>query len=203
MPRRADHDQRRQQIAAALLRIAAARGLHNAGLREVAAEAGVSVRLIQYYFGTKEQLLLFTTQYLAEQLGERMRTRIHAAGSPPGPRTVIEAILEAALPDDEESRVFSVIYASYAALALTDPGLAMAPLVRSSDVVEKVIADQLAAGQQAGQVAAGLDIRTEAVSLLAISAGLSTSVLHNQRSASEARAILGYHLDRLFWQARP
>jgi AcrR family transcriptional regulator len=28
-------------------------GLHATGMREVAAEAGVSLRLVQYYFGTK------------------------------------------------------------------------------------------------------------------------------------------------------
>ena len=39
------------------MRTAAARGLHATGMREVAAEAGVSLRLVQYYFGTKEELL--------------------------------------------------------------------------------------------------------------------------------------------------
>src|ERR1700748_1736428 len=94
MPKVVDHEQRRQQIAAALLRVAAVRGLHQTGLREVAAEAGLSVRLIQYYFGTKEQLLLYATQYLAPQLSDRVRARIAAAGgAAAGPRAVIEAIL--------------------------------------------------------------------------------------------------------------
>ncbi|MFH8634025.1 TetR family transcriptional regulator [Streptomyces lydicus] len=38
---------RRRQIAEALWRIAAERGLHEASLREVAAEAGVSLRAVQ------------------------------------------------------------------------------------------------------------------------------------------------------------
>jgi AcrR family transcriptional regulator len=197
MPRKVDHDQRRKQIARALLRIAATHGLHSAGLREVAAEAGVSVRLIQYYFGTKEQLLLFTMQYLADQLGERVRARVRAAGLPPDPRTVIDAILTAALPSDEESRTFNIVYASYAALALTDPALAMGPLIRNSDMVESVIAAHLSAAQQDGQMPAQLDTGVEAVSLLAISAGLGTSVLHGQRGTDDAMGIIRYHLDRL------
>jgi len=72
MPKLVDHELRRRQIADALLRVAAARGLHQAGLREVAAEAGLSVRLIQYYFGTKEQLLLYATHQLAVQLSDRV-----------------------------------------------------------------------------------------------------------------------------------
>ena len=48
MPKRVDHEERRQQIAEALLRTAAARGLHATGMREVGAEAGVSLRVVQY-----------------------------------------------------------------------------------------------------------------------------------------------------------
>src|SRR6201994_5220635 len=80
MPKRADHERRRRQITEALLRVAATRGLHHAGLRDVATEAGLSVRLIQYYFGTKEQLLLYATQYLAVQLADRAMARIAAVG---------------------------------------------------------------------------------------------------------------------------
>ncbi len=76
MPKRVDHEERRRQIADALLRTAATRGLHATGMREVAAEAGVSLRLVQYYFGTKEELLLFAMQQLAAQFAERAMARI-------------------------------------------------------------------------------------------------------------------------------
>ena len=57
MPKRVDHEVRRKQIAEALVRIAGQRGLHAVGMRDVAAEAGISLRLVQYYFQTKEKLL--------------------------------------------------------------------------------------------------------------------------------------------------
>ena len=76
MPKRVDHEERRRQIADALLRAAATRGLHATGMREVAAEAGVSLRLVQYYFGTKEELMLFAMQQLAVQFAERGIARI-------------------------------------------------------------------------------------------------------------------------------
>jgi len=198
MPKLVDHEGRRRQIAAALLRVAAVRGLHQSGLREVAAEAGLSVRLIQYYFGTKEQLLLYATQYLGAQLSDRVRARLQAVGgAAAGPRAVIEAILAEALPDDQASREFNVIWTSYLALSLTDPGLAMGPLARGSDVVVDVIAAQLRAAQAAGQLAAGLDPGLEAASLVALSAGLGTSVLVRDRDAGQAWAVLRYQLDRL------
>lgn len=203
MPKQVDHEQRRRQIAGALLRIAGTRGLHAAGMRDVAAEAGVSLRLVQYYFGSKEQLLLYTAQYLAEQFGERVRARFRAGGIPPAPRAVAEALLTEALPVGEESRMFHVVYASYAAMALTDPALAMQPLIRSADAVEHVLLAQLTAAQQAGQMPAHLDARLEATSLMAISAALATSVLAGQRSADEAMTVLRYHLDRLLPSASP
>jgi AcrR family transcriptional regulator len=197
MPKLVDHEQRRRQIAEALLRVAAARGLHQVGLREVAAEAGTSVRLIQYYFGTKEQLLLYATQHLAVALAERAKARIAAVGPDAGPRAVIEAILAEALPDDEDSRVFNVIWTSYLALSLTDPALDMGPLARDSNVIIDVIAAQLRTAQDGGRMPPGLDTGLEATSLVALSAGLGTSVLVGDRDAAQAWAVIRYQLDRL------
>jgi len=196
VPKLVDHEERRRQIAAALLRVAATRGLHGAGLREVATEAGLSVRLIQYYFGTKEQLLLYAARHLAIQLSDRVLARLRAAGDG-GPRAIIEAILSEALPDDDDSRTFHVIWTSYLALSLTDTALDMGPLARDADVVEKVIAAQLRAAQAAGQAPPGLDVTLEATSLMALSAGLSNSVLAGGLDAAQAGAVLRYQLDRL------
>jgi AcrR family transcriptional regulator len=200
VPRQADHEQRRRQIADALVRIAATRGLHNAGMREVAAEAGVSVRLIQYYFGTKEELLRFTVEHLARQLADRAKARFRpadGAASPPSPRAIIDAILTEALPTDEDSRVFHLVYSSYAVLSLTDPAYAMQTPIHASGAVESVFAAQLTRAQQAGQAPADMDAQAEATGLLAMSAGLSTAVLAGGRSAEDALGVLHYHLDRL------
>jgi hypothetical protein len=67
-------------------------------------------------------------------------------------------------------------------------------------VVIDVIAGQLRAAQAAGDTPGHLDPELEAVSLLALSAGLSTSILAGQSSPGRARAVIDYHLDRLFPQ---
>jgi AcrR family transcriptional regulator len=206
VPKRVDHEERRRQIADALLRTAAARGLHATGMREVAAEAGVSLRLVQYYFGTKEELLLAAMQRLAAQFGERALARIKRikeTENPVNPRNVIAAILTEALPADDERRTFTVLWTAYFALSLTEPALAIAPLVRDSAAVMDVVAAQLRAGQAAGDTAVYLDPDLEAVSLLAMSAGLGTSILAGQSSVEQAQAVIDYHLDRLFPASRP
>ena len=206
MPKRVDHEERRRQIADALLRTAATRGLHATGMREVAAEAGVSLRLVQYYFGTKEELLLAAMQHLAAQFSERALARIKRikeTENPVSPRNVIAAILTEALPADDERRTFTLVYTAYFALSLTDPALALSPLVRNSGAVIDVVAAQMRAAQAAGDTPAHLDPDLEAFSLLAMSAGLGTSVLGGQSSAGQAQAVIDYHLDRLFPASRP
>ncbi len=206
VPKRVDHEERRRQIADALLRTAATRGLHATGMREVAAEAGVSLRLVQYYFGTKEELLLAAMQHLAAQFGERAQARINRlkeTESPVSPRDVIAAILTEALPADNERRTFTVLYTAYFALSLTEPALAIAPLGRNSAAEIDMVAAQLRAAQGAGDTPAPLDANLEAAILLAISAGLGASVIAGQSSARQAQAVIDYTLHCLFPAARP
>jgi len=201
VPKRVDHEERRRQIADALVRTAATRGLHATGMREVAAEAGVSLRLVQYYFGTKEELLLAAMQQLARQFSDRVLARIQRMKKTEGPgrpRDVIAAILTEALPADDERRTFTLVSTAYLALSLTDPALAINPLVRNYNVVSDVVAAQLRAAQAAGDMPAHLDPDLEAISLLTMSSGLGTSVLAGQSSARQAQAVIDYHLNRLF-----
>jgi AcrR family transcriptional regulator len=206
VPKRVDHEERRRQIADALLRTAATRGLHATGMREVAVEAGVSLRLVQYYFGTKEELLLAGMQHLAARFSERGMARIRRlkeTRDPVHPRDVIAVILTESLPADDERRTFSILNTAYFALSLTDPALAIAPLVTNTNAVIGVIAAQLRAAQAAGEAPAHLDPRLEALSLLAVSAGLAPSMLSGLTSPEQAQAVIDYHLNRLFPASQP
>ncbi|MFE3500849.1 TetR/AcrR family transcriptional regulator [Kitasatospora sp. NPDC059146] len=190
MPKLVDHEERRAHIIDALLRSAASSGLHSVTMRSVAVEAGVSVRLVQYYFDTKEQLLLAAMTRLATRMGERVQRRVRATGAGSDPRAVVEAVLLEAVPTDEESRAFHLIYTEYAVLSVTDPALGGQPFLAAPDEMESFLAAQLAA-------AGAADPRQEAVVLLAVSAGLGLSVLLDQRTAEDATAVLRYHLGRV------
>jgi AcrR family transcriptional regulator len=206
MPKRVDHEERRRQIADALVRTAATRGLHATGMREVAAEAGVSLRLVQYYFGTKEELLLAATRNLAVRYSERVMARINRGKETEGPakpRDVLAAILTEGLPADDEGRAFTIVYTAYLALSLTDPALAIQPLAKNSDAVTDVVAAQLRAAQAAGDMPAHLDPDLEAISLMTMSAGLGTVVIAGRHSVGQAQAVIDYHLSRLFPGSQP
>lgn len=193
-----DHEEHRTQIAEALIRVAGRRGLHAVGMRDVAAEAGVSLRLVQYYFQTKEKLLCYGLQHLTNLSTARVNARLLSAGPDPGPRATIEALLLASLPDDEESRTFHLLYSSYAILSVTDGALAAEPFIDNPDAAENALTRLLQQAQAAVPADRDLDARTEAIALLATSAGMGTSILVSQRKPEPAMAVLRYQLDRIF-----
>ncbi|NXY94692.1 TetR/AcrR family transcriptional regulator [Streptomyces sp. BR123] len=201
MPKRVDHEERRTQIAEALIRVAGRRGLHAVGMRDVAAEAGVSLRLVQYYFQTKENLLFHGLRHLTDRYTARVGARL-AAAPDRGPRATVEALLLASLPTDEESRTFHLLYTSYAILSVTDEGLAAQPFIDNPNAAEDAVTGMLLKAQEAGLADPGIDARTEAISLLAMTATMGTSVIVGQRTPESAIAVLHHHLDRIFEETR-
>ncbi|MFK8850395.1 TetR/AcrR family transcriptional regulator [Streptomyces sp. Ac-502] len=87
MPKKVDHEARRREISQALWRIASTRGLEGASLRDVAAEAGISLGRLQHYFRTKDEMLVFALRYIETLAQERIRARIEALDGEPTPAT--------------------------------------------------------------------------------------------------------------------
>jgi len=198
LPRTVDHAERRAHITDALVRAAAQDGLHAVTMRSVATEAEVSVRLVQYYFDTKSQLMHAALERLEQQSHERWSVRLSSLQRPVTTRAFVEAFLAEALPTDEASRAFHLVWTSYAVLAMTDPELAAQPFVAGPDRLERQLADVLEAARRDGTLRPELDSATEAARLLALSHGLGTSVLVGRRSAEAALSVLSDHLDQLF-----
>ena len=145
MPKLSDHKERRGQILAALERIAGSRGLHAVSMRTVAAEAGVTVSTVQYYFHTKERLLLAGLHDLAEAVGRRVTAGLRADVAR-STRDTAHAWLAELIPADDEQRTSYTVFAAYHALALTDPALAELSYTRNSGELEGLLRALLATG---------------------------------------------------------
>jgi hypothetical protein len=72
------------------------------------------------------------------------------------------------------------------------------PFPERADAMERFLAEQIRRAQGQGAIPAGHDPWLAAAGLLALTNGLAASVLGGQRDGDAARAVLGYHLDRLF-----
>jgi AcrR family transcriptional regulator len=186
VPKRVDHDERRRELAAALTRCARTRGLHATGFREVAAEAGVSVNLVQYYFPTKADLLLGGLLHLRERIAARLPA---PDDGPPDKR--VRAILHELLPTDETRADLYRVHAAYAALAFTEPALAAQPHTTGPDQLQPTLAALLK------QAAPDVDAELTATSLLALGTGLSAYLASGYLTPAEATRALDDQLDRV------
>ncbi|UYZ08986.1 TetR family transcriptional regulator C-terminal domain-containing protein [Agrobacterium salinitolerans] len=201
MPRTVDHEERRSMILGAFIRVAAREGLHAVSLRGVAAEAGISLRSVQYYFETKATLMQSGLTALETISNERLGARLRSLGPSPGARVTLEAYFAVALPTDHESRQFHLLWTSYAMLAMTDPEISDRTFVDGPNYQQRRIASLLEKGKSDGDFHGALDSEVEATILICLMHGLGTAVLVGQQTAERAFASFGHYLDRLTKQA--
>lgn len=190
MPKRVDHALRRRQITDAVCRITLRGGLAAATFREVAVEAGVSVRLVQYYFGTKDQLLLSTHQHVAERATKRIVERVAAAGDTP--RDALRALLGSFIPTDDASREAMLLFTALHTVALVDPALAR----DEAHAVPRSLHAAIAGHLRRGKRRRGVDLDMEAAILAGLVPSLAQAVLDGMQTADEANRILDYAIDR-------
>ncbi len=187
--------QRRTQIAHAVWRIAAEQGLEAVSLRAVAAEAGVSVRVVQYHFGSKHQLLVDALTLLHETNQQNARDRIEADLT--DPRALLSAILREFVPLDEQRRLSLRVLAAYYARSLTDPALA-AVFLAGDRSLEEFVALILRQAADSGLLRAGIDPGSTADLLVAGVTGLGLDVVHGTRRSRDVLEIIARQLDQLF-----
>lgn len=194
MPKVVDHDQRRRHITDAVCRITLRGGLAAATFREVAAEAEVSVRLIQHYFGTKAALLETTQQHVGERSIARLMRWIEATDG--SPRAVLAAFLKSFVPVDDETRVATLMYIALyteSIVPVLDERLDSRRTTEAHMAYDAIV-EQL----ERGPLRAGVDPAREAQLIMALMPGVGQYVLDQTISADEAYGIVDYHLDRLF-----
>ncbi|MBB4934911.1 AcrR family transcriptional regulator [Lipingzhangella halophila] len=168
MPRTADHDERRRQVAEALLRAVAARGLARTTLIDVADEAGTSVGLVQRYFRSKSDLLRFGVEYLYERAEER----IAEVELVPPVRSVLYRVTETLLPLDDERRTELAVWLEFVPATLTDPEMSRIHRDTTRRLVDG-IAGGITSAQKHGELSTGVDARAEAAALVAFVDGLT------------------------------
>ena len=197
MPRTVDHEERRSKILEAFVRVATREGLASVSLRAVAIEAGISLRLVQYYFETKAGLMQAGLESLERESNQRWARRTAELPRPTMARSMLLTLFEEALPTDGASRQFHLLWMSYAVLAQTDPGTANRPFIDGPNRIRERLVAILAGGRDDGEMRPDLDVEVEATILLGILNGFGTAVLVGQMTADTALASISYQLDRL------
>lgn len=198
MPKRVDHGERRRRIAEALWRIASARGLDGASLRDVAAEAGISLGQLQHYFSSKDEMLLFALEHINEMATERIRDRITTlSDEPPAPRLILREIAAEMLPLNDESRTGMLVQIAYFIRAVHDQQL-QRHAREGVPALREFYAGLLRSAVERGEVARDRDPETEAALFMALVDGLGSYALLGVHTPEEAMGLVDAHLGRLF-----
>ncbi|MEU4801543.1 TetR/AcrR family transcriptional regulator [Actinosynnema sp. NPDC023587] len=198
MPRVADHDQRRAQIARAFQRLLAADGFAAVSFSRVATGAGCSVGLIQHYFPDKDALLRFAYDDAVSRLGERVRVRVRngEAARLPVAEVLLDSLVEL-LPLDAERDVEYRVRQGLQAQALHHPGLAEVARRAGRDLLGYVTA-VIGDGVGRGEVDAGVDTGLAARVILATVQGLADQLVLSGADAFPARDALGQVVAAVF-----
>ena len=197
MPKLADHDQRRAQITSATRRVIARDGLEAATFQSVAAEAGISVRLVQYYFGTKRKFLLATHHAVVSDAGARFTRRLSTLGADPAPRDVIRAILTELLPTDAGRRRDTIVLGAFHAAALTSSEVDAEDTLGAPRFLITTIAEQLRRVRGDAASSAGHVAELDAELIVAATSGLAQTLLVDDSAEKRADELLDRLLDRM------
>lgn len=192
MPKKVNQQARRQEIADALWRVTRRDGWESVSMRHVAAEAGVSVGMVQHHFASKDEMVRFAMDSIGEQYGKRIVERIMALPEPRVPRHVAEIVLYELLPPEGEGQAEVQAAAAFLSRAVIHPDIA---------------ADLVAAGARlrhhlVGQITLARPDATnpeiDAAGLLALADGLIAHILTGRITRATAKTVIATQLDRIF-----
>lgn len=185
MPKTVDRPEQRRQIGAALLRLAAERGLEQISVRTVAAASGRSAGAVQKYFRSKEEMLVFAAQLAGERVEERMA--LVDTGLPL--RQALRELILTTLPLDEERRAEAAAQLAFALQAAHHPRLASIRRQVDHDVRDVIAAWLDSVGCP--------DAGATADAVIALSDGLALRMLYTPAEQSSLLDALDRALDVL------
>lgn len=196
MPRQVDHEGRRRLIAEAVCRLADERGLEGVTLRDVAAQAQVSMGAVQRCFRTKEEMLVFALAAVGERVSGRVRARLVRSPAQSAASALGHAATEVALLR-EEHRAEARVWLAFVAQAAVSEALA-GTLKANYAALQEAFARLIEEADESGEYAVPLDAHHEARALLALGDGLTAHVLIGHLTARQAQDVLHAHLARLW-----
>lgn len=188
MPKRVDHEGRRQRIAAALLAVVSRDGLDAVSLRHVATEAGVTAGMVQHYFPSKEHMVHHAMGVASTRYEHRITEKLAHLGTEPSPLLVIRVLLGGLIPTTDAEAEDARVALAFQAYAANNPAAA-ARLGEGNRVLIGYISELLESIDAGGD-----DPRLTATTLLATAEGLAIAILSAELPPTDAARALDTHL---------
>ena len=184
MPKKVDHDARREELVLAAWRVIAARGIDEVTIREIARESGYSSGVLAHYFENKDDLLAHALRLSHT----RIRKRYDAEVETPIAADALKGILLDNLPLDEQRELETRIEMSFWARALRNEALHEIQ-ERESETLRELLRELVEKAKADGAISAEHDMEDVIELLGAVIDGVSLhALLYPDRLPAEKQA---------------
>ncbi|HTT95843.1 MAG TPA: TetR family transcriptional regulator C-terminal domain-containing protein [Solirubrobacterales bacterium] len=184
MPKKVDHDARREELVLAAWRVIAARGIDEVTIREIARESGYSSGVLAHYFENKDDLLAHALRLSHT----RIRKRYDAEVDTPVAADALKGILLDNLPLDEQRELETRIEMSFWARALRNEALHEIQ-ERESEILRGLLRELVEKAKADGTISAEHDMEDVIELLGAVIDGVSLhALLYPDRLPAEKQA---------------
>ncbi|MDQ3362263.1 MAG: TetR family transcriptional regulator [Actinomycetota bacterium] len=186
VPKVVDHEERQREIAGAVWRAVARRGIEAATMREIADEAGFSTGVLAHYFEDKDALILHALHVSIERAAGRVGRR---SGGATG-LEALRSVLREGLPLDDERRGEMRVWINFWGRATSSEALGREQ-GRWYTLWRSVVQALLEECRRAGEVSPDLDAEQEAAALVALVDGIGIqATFESDRFPPEEQASL-------------
>ena len=207
MPKIVDRGQRRDEVAAALWRLAHREGWNAVSLRRVAAEAGLSLGSLQHYFAGMDDLLDYSVGGVLDILDERLVDQLTTLADPRNAESTVRELLRSMIPgatdspgpaatpiSDDDRRIQLMAWLTVVNRAAQNPEMSARLSAGSAR-----LADAIAAVLQAGTPRRSPgDAQRDARGLLSLVEGLLLQLARRDIGPDEASAVITHFVALTF-----
>jgi AcrR family transcriptional regulator len=194
MPKSVDHDERREELLAAVWRVIVREGLDRVTIRMIAKETGWSSGVLAHYFVDKDDILASALRLALERIEERWDEKLDGLPAP----VALRVLVLDNLPLDDERETETRFLMNYWSRSIRAGGRVDEHTWRRGPVLVDRLAALVAEGQASGEIVAG-EPADVAERLLALIDGLSLHALLDPQRVTRERqvALAETELDRL------
>lgn len=197
MPRVADHDLRRSQIANAVANLIADTGYESVTIAKTARASGMSVGLVQHYFDSKEAMMLHAFDHARAEVRARVLKQAEAAEHQRHSiGEIVFLAIQELLPLNDQRLREHMMKAAFIGQQHVQESI-RETLQQDFDMMYKLASMAITNGQECGEVPAAINVPGTAMILTALVDGLAEQ-LAITKDADNCQAALLMHLRSVF-----
>jgi AcrR family transcriptional regulator len=187
MPKKVDHNQRREAFLQAAYRIIKKRGFAGVTVRAVAKEAGFTTGALVHYVDSMDQLLVEASEYAARDVRDKMQ----AAEALEDPLIALREVLYLALPSDEDKRGNWNYFLGFWERSVYNAAVRRVTHLRYREWLKRT-AGLIRRARNAGDLPRDVDVALASRACVALIDGIATQVLRSGQplSSRQQRALV-------------